>query len=140
MATLVERYCRGVEALCARGPGALDDFLGLHDETVRFVDPLREVVGREAFGALLARLLGEGRAWRFEAVEASGEGDVGFFTWVLARAPGRAAPPVVYGATHLRAQRGLVVFRRDYWDVASAVAESVPPLGALYRRALARLG
>jgi steroid Delta-isomerase len=111
---------------------AVDRLTEVYDRDVVFQDPLQTLHGRDAFLAMNRRIVLRSRRLAFDVKEAVGSGSSVFMAWVMDYQP-RIGPTIVFeGVTHLRVKGDLVVFHRDYWDLLSSVAESVPLVRRVY--------
>ena len=136
----IDRFCE----LFASGPfdettiSRLDPY---YAADVVFTDPLQTVRGRSAFMAMNRRLISRARSIRFDVVDRAQDGDQLFVTWVMVMRPKLPAPTLrIEGVTHCILRDGLVAVHRDYWDLLGSVMDTIPIVGGLYRRAVARLG
>jgi limonene-1,2-epoxide hydrolase len=104
----------------------------LYDRDVVFRDPLQTVTGRAAFLAMNRRILARARRLSFEMGEALGGEDSLFLTWTMTYEP-RLGPTIVFeGATHARLRDGRIYLQRDYWDMLSSLAQSLPGVRGVY--------
>ena len=86
------------------------------------------------------RILTRARRLSFRVHEALGRNGSLFLAWTMDYEP-RTGPTIVFeGATHARVGAGLIVEQRDYWDLLSSVAASVPVLRRIYARLSPHLG
>lgn len=101
-----------------------------------FKDPFNEVRGVAAIESIFRHMFSQVSEPRFVIHNAVTQGDQGFLIWDFCFRMRRfsRAPQVIRGASHLRFDdAGLVVFHRDYWDVAGELYEKLPVLGRLIR-------
>jgi hypothetical protein len=68
-----------------------------------------------------------------------GQGSL-FLTWTMTYEPRRGPTLVFEGSTHARMQGGVIVEQRDYWDLLSSLAQSLPLLRGVYATLAPRLG
>lgn len=122
------------------GGGAIERLTPRYDRDMIFRDPLQTLHGRDAFLAMNRRILGRARRLSFEVSDAvGGQGSV-FLAWKMLYEP-RLGPTLVFeGASHLRVKGGLVVEQRDYWDLLSSVAQSIPFVRHVYASLAPHLG
>ena len=122
------------------GQAALAQLATLYDGAVVFRDPLQTLRGREAFLAMNRRILTRAHRLSFRVHDALGKDGSVFLTWTMDYEP-RTGPTIAFeGASHARVRAGLIVEQRDYWDLLSSVAASIPVLRRLYARLSQRLG
>ena len=114
------------------GYAALAELAALYDRDMVFGDPLQTLHGREAFLAMNRRILRRARRVSFEIHDALGKNGSVFLTWTMHYVPRRGPAIRFEGATHARVRLGLIVEQRDYWDLLSSVAGSVPLVGRAY--------
>ena len=108
-----------------------------YDEAVVFRDPVQTLQGRGAFLEMNRRLIARARHFSLDVTEAVGKNGTIFLVWTMVYER-RALPRVtVEGMTRARLRGGLVVEQRDYWDLLSTAAASIPLVGWVYA-ALAR--
>jgi limonene-1,2-epoxide hydrolase len=122
------------------GEGALARLAPLYAPGVVFRDPLQTLKGREAFIAMNRRVMRRARRLSFEVHDRLGGGGSLFLTWSMTFEPRRGPALVFVGATHARVRDGAIVEQRDYWDLLSSVAASVPVVRRVYRALARRLG
>jgi len=132
--TIARRLVRVYEALTADGEAALPLLRELYHEQVQFEDPIQSVVGIEPFIEANGRLVRRAKSLTFNfgtIVEQDGHL---FAVWTMTFQP-RMGPALVFeGATHATFRDGLIVYQRDYWDLLSSTADSIPGMGMVYRR------
>lgn len=134
MPTLPERLLTLFATFHIRREKSLADLEPLYASGVRFVDPLVDIEGRDAYMRLMRHLLKRFPEIRFDEPALVGAEPHFMLSWTM-RARMRVGPEVVApGVSEFKSENGLVVFQRDHWDVLSSTAESVPGLGAVYRR------
>ena len=122
------------------GCAALAQLATLYDRDVVFRDPLQTLRGRDAFLAMNRRILTRARRLSFHVHDALGKNGSVFLAWTMDYEP-RTGPTIAFeGASHARVRAGLIVEQRDYWDLLSSVAASVPLLRRVYARLSPRLG
>jgi steroid Delta-isomerase len=122
------------------GESALSRLAELYDAGLVFSDPLQTLAGRDAFIAMNRRIIRRARSLSFEVKEATGDEDKIFLTWVMTYRPRRGPTIFFEGATFARVRGGLIAEQRDYWDLLSSVARSVPGLRRVYAALAPRLG
>ena len=122
------------------GDGAIDRLADLYDHDVVFRDPLQTLRGRDAFVAMNRRILARARRLSFVVASVAAGGGSVFLAWTMRYEP-RVGPTIVFeGATHARTRAGLIVEQRDYWDLLSSLAESLPIVRNLYASLAPHLG
>jgi hypothetical protein len=120
--------------------GALTRLADLYDRDVVFRDPLQTLNGCEAFVAMNRRVMTRARHLSFDVKDSLGGGDSLFLAWTMSYAPRRGPTLVFEGASYARVQGGVIVEQRDYWDLLSSLAESIPIVRNLYAALAPRLG
>lgn len=122
------------------GSAAIGQLAELYDPDIVFRDPLQTLHGREAFLAMNRRILGRARRLSFDVSHVVGREDSVFLAWTMAYEP-RLGPSLVFeGATHARLRGALIVQQRDYWDLLSSVAQSIPFVRGVYASLAPHLG
>lgn len=107
----------------------------LYDDDMLFEDPLVKIRGRDRFIALnrlLGRLVRDLRLTLFDAAEEENEL---MFTWSFVCVPWIGPTLRIEGSSHLHLREGLIVYHRDYYDVATSLVGSLPVVGGIYRGA-----
>ncbi len=120
--------------------GALTRLAALYDRDIVFRDPLQTLNGREAFLAMNRRVMTRARQLSFDVTDFVGGSDSLFLAWTMAYEPRRGPALVFEGATHARVRGGVIVAQRDYWDLLSSLAQSIPVVRHLYSALAPRLG
>ena len=122
------------------GDDAIARLAELYDPDVVFRDPLQTLRGRDAFIAMNRRILTRAKRLSFEVSSvAAGDGSV-FLAWTMLYEP-KLGPTISFeGATHARTRDGLIIEHRDYWDLLSSLAASVPILRRVYAAMAPHLG
>ena len=120
--------------------GALTRLAELYDRDVVFRDPLQKLSGREAFLAMNRRVVTRARKLSFDVKDFLGGGDSLFLAWTMAYEPRRGPTLVFEGATYARVRGDVIVEQRDYWDLLSSLAQSIPGVRHLYSALAPRLG
>lgn len=122
------------------GDAAVARLATLYDVDVVFRDPLQTLRGREAFVAMNRRILRRARRLSFKVTGVAAAGGSIFLAWTMLYEP-RLGPTVVFeGATHARTRAGLIFEQRDYWDLLSSFAQSVPIVRGIYASVAPHLG
>jgi steroid Delta-isomerase len=102
-----------------------------------FKDPFNEVVGPQAIRGVFEHMYRTLDNPRFVVTGAVSQGAEAFLTWEFHfrfKRSGPAPNQVVRGSTHLRFDsHGLVLWHRDYWDVAEELYEKLPVVGSVMR-------
>lgn len=119
---------------------ALAQLAQLYAKDVVFRDPLQTLNGREAFLAMNRRVVTRARRVRFEVTDKSAGADSLFLAWRMTYEPHRGPSIVFEGATHARVEGSRIIEQRDYWDLLSSVAHSIPVVRNLYTALAPRLG
>ena len=122
------------------GDAALERLAKLYAADMVFRDPLQTLHGRDAFMAMNRRILGRAARLSFDVTDAVGARGSIFLSWTMVFEPRRGPRIVFAGATHLRVRDGLITEQRDYWDLLSSFAASVPVLRSLYASLAPHLG
>jgi limonene-1,2-epoxide hydrolase len=129
---LAERLRDVLHAFASTRQHAVERLAPFYDPEVVFRDPLQTLHGREAFLAMNRRIVARASHLSFDVREALGSGESLFLAWSMDYRP-RGGPAIVFeGATHARVRAGLIVEHRDYWDLLSSVALSLPILRRVY--------
>ncbi len=122
------------------GEGAIARLARIYDRDVVFDDPLQTLRGREAFLAMNRRILRRARRLSFDVSDVASGGGAIFLAWKMLYQP-RVGPTLTFvGATRARTRAGLIVEQRDYWDLLSSVAQSLPLVGRIYASLTPHLG
>ena len=122
------------------GDAAIARLGALYDRDIVFRDPLQTLRGRDAFLAMNRRISTRARRLSFEVSSVAAASDSIFLAWTMVYEP-RMGPTLVFeGATHARTRAGLIVEQRDYWDLLSSFAQSVPIVRSLYASLAPHLG
>lgn len=118
-------------------PAALAQLEGYYAADARFKDPFNDVTGPEAIRQVFEHMYRTLEQPHFVVTGAVCQGDEAFLTWDFRFRFKRFNPALeqtVRGTTHLRFDAaGLVVWHRDYWDVAEELYEKIPGLGGVMR-------
>ena len=122
------------------GDAAIARLAELYDDDLVFRDPLQTLRGRAAFVAMNRRILGRARRCSFEVASVAVTSGSVFLAWTMRYEPHRGPTIVFEGATHCRTRAGLIVEQRDYWDLLSSLAQSVPVIRSLYASLAPHLG
>jgi hypothetical protein len=112
--------------------GAVTRLAELYDPDLVFRDPLQTLAGREAFLAMNRRVTARARRLQFDVTDTVGGVDSLFLSWRMTYEPHRGPTLVFEGATRACVQGGVIVEQRDYWDLLSSVAQSLPVVRDLY--------
>lgn len=129
----LERLRRFFETI---SPATVGELGTIYAPEAYFKDPFNEVRGLPAIERIFSHMFQQVDVPRFVVHDVVAQGDQAFITWDFRFRMKRFNPDeqVVRGASHLRFDRtGLVVFHRDYWDVAEELYEKLPVLGSLMR-------
>jgi hypothetical protein len=137
---LVERLREVLGSFDLEGERVLPKLAELYDSEVVFRDPLQTLFGRDAFLAMNRRILGRARRISFHVADAVAGDDSLFLTWAMTYEPLRGPTIVFQGSTHARVRGGVITEQRDYWDLLSSVAASLPILRRVYAALAPRLG
>ncbi|HEY0193991.1 MAG TPA: nuclear transport factor 2 family protein [Kofleriaceae bacterium] len=118
------------DALIALTPDQTDravaQLLPLYDPAMVFRDPIQELHGRDAFAEMNRRLLGRMRGLTWDVTSVKGDDSEAFLEWTMTGVLRLGPRLQVSGVTRVRAQAGLVVDHRDYWDLGEMFASAVP--------------
>lgn len=140
-AELRDRYCAMLDLVAADPDGALAALATLYIADMRFQDPVSRISSRDEFLAMNRRFLESAKDLEFTVLDRSAS-DHGFFVaWHMRYVPAGMFTPGIdcEGATWCSVQAGRITDHRDYWDLASGLADAVPTLGKLYRGLVERL-
>ena len=121
-------------ALDVHKDGTLARLAELYHRDVVFRDPLQTLRGRDAFLAMNRRIMRRARRLSFDVKDAVGSQGSAFLTWAMRYEPRRGPTITFEGSTHARVRDGLVTEQRDYWDLLSSLAESLPVLHVVYAK------
>jgi len=122
------------------GDAAIARLAELYHDDVVFRDPLQTLRGRDAFVAMNRRILARAQRLSFEVASLAAGGGSVFLAWTMHYQP-RVGPVIVFeGATHARTRAGLIVEHRDYWDLLSSLAQSLPIVRSVYASLAPHLG
>lgn len=122
------------------GEGALARLTRLYDRDVVFRDPLQTLNGRDAFMAMNRRIMTRARRLSFDVKDAMGGADSLFLAWTMIYEPHHGPTIAFEGSTHARVREGLITEHRDYWDLLSSVAHSLPVVRNVYAALAPHLG
>lgn len=122
------------------GEAALARLAELYASDMVFRDPLQTLEGREAFMAMNRRIMKRARRLSFDVSDAIGGDDSLFLTWSMLYEPHRGPTIVFEGSSHARIRDGFITEQRDYWDLLSSVAQSLPLIRSVYARLAPHLG
>lgn len=122
------------------GDAAIARLAELYDDDVVFRDPLQTLRGRSAFVAMNRRILARARRCSFEVASVAATSGSVFLAWTMLYEPRRGPTIVFEGATHARTRAGLIVEQRDYWDLLSSLAASIPVVRNVYASLAPHLG
>lgn len=120
--------------------GALALIDAAYGEEVEFVDPLQRIRGKHAFMAMNRRFFGAGQQMRVAIESIVGDESEAFVAYTMHYAPRVGPTLTLEAASHCRAENGLIVYHRDYWDLLGSVMGSLPGISTIYRALVARLG
>lgn len=140
MKVIADRLARIYRSFEHDAEAAIAELGALCHPGIEFHDPLQDLRGREAFLAMNRRIVGRARRVSFVVHDLAVGEDTLFLSWTMTYEPRRGPTIAFVGATCFRVRDGLVVEQRDYWDLLSSLAGSVPGLRYLYERFAARLG
>jgi limonene-1,2-epoxide hydrolase len=122
------------------GEAAIDRLAARCDPDMLFRDPLQTLHGRDAFLAMNRRILARATHLSFEVSDAVGGRGSVFLAWTMHFEP-RFGPKLVFqGTTHARVSGGKIIEQRDYWDLLSSVAQSIPFVRNVYASLTPHLG
>ena len=122
------------------GDAAIERLGALYDPDMVFRDPLQTLHGRDAFLVMNRRILARARRLSFEVSEAVGGRGSVFLAWTMLYEPRLGPKLVFHGTTHARVKSGRVFEQRDYWDLLSSVAQSLPFVRNAYATLAPHLG
>ncbi len=122
------------------GERSLSRLSKLYARDMVFRDPLQTLNGRDPFLAMNRRIMERARRLSFHVKDAIGGRDSLFLAWSMTYVPRRGPTIVFEGTTHARVRNGLIVEQRDYWDLLSSVAESLPVVRSVYAALAPHLG
>lgn len=122
------------------GEAAIERLGALYDPDMLFRDPLQTLHGRDAFLAMNRRILARARRLSFEVPDAIGGRGSVFLAWTMLYEPRLGPKLVFHGTTHARLKGGRIVEQRDYWDLLSSVAQSLPFVRNAYATLAPHLG
>jgi hypothetical protein len=122
------------------GEEALTQLASLYAREMVFRDPLQRLNGRDAFIAMNRRIMNRARHLSFDVKDVLAGGDSLFLAWTMTYEPYRGPTLVFEGATHAHLRGGVIVEQRDYWDLLSSLAESIPVVRRLYAALAPKLG
>ena len=130
------RVQRIVARFQALSPADLPLLGELYAADARFKDPLNDVQGVAAIGAVYAHMFASLDAPRFVVHDVLVQREHCVLTWefVFRMRRFRRDEQTIRGASHLLlAADGRIAVHRDYWDPAEELYEKLPLLGALMR-------
>ena len=121
-----------LQALGDGGDEALARLEAFYDADVVFRDPLQTIVGRTPFVAMNRSVIARAKHVTFEVTESAVGDGVIFLAWIM-RYVTHMGPTLVFeGSTRARVRDGRIVEQREYWDLLSTFASSVPGIRTLY--------
>ncbi len=114
---------------------SVEELRAFYADDMFFQDPLQKIQGLEPFREMNVRLLKKVAEMKIEMLESAQTGPNIMFTFAMDLKPSPRAPLMrVEGMTHVRLNtQGKIELHRDYWDLAGAVIEMIPPLQRGYR-------
>lgn len=139
MSTLPDRILSLFATLHLRRENAVADIESLYADDVHFVDPFHDVRGRDAFVAATRALFRHFEEVRFDELEVVGSEPHFVISWVCHMRPKVGPSITARGVSEIRSRGGVVVEHVDHWDAMSSLADTIPGVGALYKRMTARL-
>jgi steroid Delta-isomerase len=139
MSTLPERILTLFATFHIRREKAIADMEAIYADDIHFVDPLHDVVGKEAFVRINRALLANFEEVRFDDLEVVGDDPHFMIKWTCTLRPRFGPALVAPGVSEISTKNGLVLEHKDYWDVLSALAGSLPIAAQLYKTITARL-
>ncbi|MGB1876660.1 MAG: nuclear transport factor 2 family protein [Rhodospirillaceae bacterium] len=126
-------YVRFYEAL---SPDTVSDLKSVAHEDVRFKDPFKDVVGLDAYTALLEAMFRAAPDIKFEVLHCAYDGEACFLRWNsrgTVKALGKDAW-TVEGMSEIRfAPDGRVLSHIDFWDASAQFYERIPVMGSIIR-------
>ena len=127
------KYVRFYEAL---SPETVADLKSVVHDDVRFKDPFNDVIGLDAYTALLNAMFRAAPDIKFEVLHTAYDGDACFLRWTsrgTVEALGKD-PWVIQGMSELKfSDDGRIISHIDYWDAAAQFYERIPVVGAIIR-------
>jgi hypothetical protein len=131
--TLVDGMRDFYAALQSEGRPSLSRLDGLYSKRIRFVDPMRETEGLDAFRVEFEHMFDKYDRVYFPALELVGDDRHFMGTWTMVLRPERGPVFTVRGASSFRAEQGKVVHQEEYWDIFGSLFATVPALAPVYR-------
>jgi len=122
------------ESLSTVGPSCLDELDELFAPDVHYISPVEESTRLEQIRHGFRAMFQKYPHVRFSDIKMMGDDQEFLGVWTMELGP-RIGPTFrVRCASEFRARDGKVYFFRDYWDLLTALAETVPGLAPLYLR------
>jgi limonene-1,2-epoxide hydrolase len=114
---------------------SVGELRAFYADDLHFQDPLQVIHGLAPFREMNVRLLNKVSEMHIEMLESAQTGPNIMFTFAMDLRPSPKAPRMrVEGMTHVRLNaEGKIELHRDYWDLASAIVDIIPPLKRGYR-------
>jgi steroid delta-isomerase len=112
------------------------DIASIYSQDAFFKDPFNAVSGVYAIQQIFEHMFEQVSAPRFVIHQVIAEGSQVVMLWdfCFEMKRWRKAPQRIHGSSHLTLDAsGLIVYHRDYWDVAEELYSKLPVLGALMR-------
>ena len=131
MNNIITRYIRFFETL---SPETLDSLRWLLAEDAVFSDPFNKAKGPDEIMTVFRHMFDKCRDPSFTVNEATGHDDVFYLRWIFefGAADNRRK---IEGISRVSVnERGQITEHSDYWDPAKQLYETIPVLGALFRK------
>jgi steroid delta-isomerase len=112
------------------------DVASIYSQDAFFKDPFNEVSGINAIQHIFEHMFEQVSAPRFviHKVIAQDSQVVMLWDFCFVMKRWRKTPQRIHGSSHLTLdESGLIVYHRDYWDIAEELYSKLPVLGALMR-------
>lgn len=106
----------------------------IYHPQVEFIDPVQQIIGREALISYLKHGYQRLNYAKFTAEQAAVSGDTGFLSWQMRfshPAIGNGKEIGVCGCSALRWQDEQIIYHRDYYDLTEMVYQHLPVIGWL---------
>ena len=119
--------------LVAEDGSKLDELLAQYHPEVHFRDPMQEVRGLAAFRETMDSFRDGAKALEIDFEDVVAVGSSAVLVWRMDLTPKVGPALQIDGTSHLRFEDGLVVYQRDYWDLADSLVSIFPGLRRAWR-------
>jgi hypothetical protein len=133
---LMDEVADAMQELGAAGLDGVERLRRLYDPEVHFEDPIQAVDGVEPFLEAMRRVVRRAKRIGIEVTARIGNDREFVLLWRMSLTLKLGPTTTVDGASHVRAERGLVRYQRDYWDLGHMLASAIPGGQTVLRQVL----